>query len=37
MLNPQQAESLKDWQYDQFLTRGGIETLIGIEAMQILR
>jgi len=34
MLNPPQAESLKDWQYDQFLTRGGIETLIGIEAMQ---
>jgi len=34
MLNPPQAESLKDWQYDQLLTRGGIETLIGIEAMQ---
>ena len=34
MLNPPQAESLKDWQYDQFLARGGIETLIGIEAMQ---
>ncbi len=34
MLNPPQAESLKDWQYDQLLARGGIETLIGIEAMQ---
>ena len=34
MLNPPQAESLKDWQYDQLLVRGGIETLIGIEAMQ---
>jgi hypothetical protein len=34
MLNPPQAESLKDWQYDQFVARGGIETLIGIEAMQ---
>jgi hypothetical protein len=34
MLNPPQAESLKDWQYDQFLARGGIEALIGIEAMQ---
>jgi hypothetical protein len=34
MLNPPQAESLKDWQYDQFVARGGSETLIGIEAMQ---
>jgi phosphoenolpyruvate carboxylase len=33
-LNPPQAESLKDWQYDQFVARGGSETLIGIEAMQ---
>jgi hypothetical protein len=34
MLNPPQAESLKDWQYDQLVARGGIETLIGVEAMQ---
>jgi hypothetical protein len=34
MLNPQQAETLKKWHYDQILSRGGIEALIGIEAMQ---
>jgi hypothetical protein len=34
MLNPQQAKSLKKWHYEQILGRGGIESLIGIEAMQ---
>jgi hypothetical protein len=34
MLNPQQSETLKKWQYQQILERGGIEALIGIEAMQ---
>jgi hypothetical protein len=34
MLNPQQSETLKKWHYEQILARGGIEALIGIEAMQ---
>jgi len=34
MLNPQQSETLKKWHYQQILERGGIEALIGIEAMQ---
>jgi hypothetical protein len=34
MLNPQQSETLKKWHYQQILERGGMEALIGIEAMQ---
>jgi hypothetical protein len=34
LLNPAQAESLKKWRYKEILDRGGIETLIGVEAMQ---
>lgn len=34
MLNPQQSDSLKKWHYEQILNRGGIEAVIGIEAMQ---
>src|SRR6185436_3865425 len=34
MLNPPQTESLKKWHYEQILGRGGIESLITIEAMQ---
>jgi hypothetical protein len=34
MLTPAQAESLKKWRYKEILGRGGIESLIGVEAMQ---
>ncbi len=32
-LNPQQAETLRDWHYTQILGRGGIEALVAIEAL----
>jgi hypothetical protein len=34
MLNPQQAEVIKQWQYTQMLDREGVDRLIAIEAMQ---
>lgn len=34
LLSPAQAESLKKWRYKEIADRGGIETLIGVEAMQ---
>jgi len=34
MLNPPQTESLKKWHYQQILDRGGMESLITIQAMQ---
>jgi hypothetical protein len=34
MLNPPQTETLKKWHYQQIMDRGGVETLIAIEAMQ---
>jgi len=34
MLEPAQAETLKRWHFDQILSRGGIESLIAIEARQ---
>jgi hypothetical protein len=34
MLNPMQADVLKKWHYEQMLGRGGIETLVAVEAMQ---
>ena len=34
MLNPAQAETVKKYQYTLMLERGGVETLIAVEAMQ---
>jgi len=33
-LMPAQADTLKRWHYEQMLDRGGVETLIAVEAMQ---
>ena len=33
-LNPPQTESLKKWHFEQILARGGIESLISLEAVQ---
>jgi hypothetical protein len=33
-LNPPQTESLKKWHFEQILARGGVESIISIEAVQ---